>query len=145
MWAGEKIFYNAIINQINELGIKDDVYVKANIPENVLLYYYAISDIYVSPTIRDDPFLLMGTQDAMACGLPVIMTSSAPSITLMPNGYMVPKANPNGIANAVLKMCENQNYKAMGKLSQQLAKEYDIEVIAKKLIELCKKFECNLK
>ena len=137
MSKAEEITYKEIQNQIIKLKLSNAVICLKNVPEDTLYSYYNVSDIYISPTVRTDPFLLMGIQEAMVCGLPIVRTSQEYEIKSMPNGYLVPKENPQAIAKAILRIHEKNEYKALGDASREMAKNYNLEVIARRALELC--------
>lgn len=88
--------------------------------KNVLPQFYAISDVFVFPTLGD-PYGLV-VDEAMSCCLPVISTSSAGEIrdriedTI--NGYIIPPNDSNFLADRMKKLVKNQILRnKMGKIS----------------------------
>ena len=79
--------------------------------------------------------------EASACGLPIITTDSVGCRdTVIPkkNGYLVPPHSPAEIAKYLRKLIENPEIrKKMGLKSRQIAeKEYDVNAVAKKHLEI---------
>lgn len=131
-----------IINQIRNYKLTDSIVHVKNVPEDLLYNYYDLSDVYVSPTTQDD--FIMGIQEAMACGLSIVSTGQRFLVQSGVNGYVVPKRDPQAIADAVLKIADKDRYKKMGDRSQEIVKKFDMDIIAKiaikeyeKLIEKC--------
>jgi glycosyltransferase involved in cell wall biosynthesis len=131
---GEVNEYQNILNQVKtlDLNLQDDVILLTNISEQLLYKYYKVSDIYVSPTLQDD--WIMGIAEAMAFGLPIVSTGQNFLVNSGVNGYVVPKKNPQALAEGVLKIYESDKGKIMGKKSQEMAASYDWRIIAKKAI-----------
>jgi len=68
--------------------------------------YYALADVFVFPTLGD-PYGLV-VDEAMACGLPVISTSSAGEIRARieegHNGYIVPPEDVSALVESMLQL-----------------------------------------
>jgi len=128
-----KVFYGKIVRMIREYGLTDKVMLIENAPEDLLYDYYALSDIYISPTLHSD--FIMSIMEAMACGLPVVSTGQEFLVKNGVNGYIVPKREPQAIADAVLKIYREGKCKIMSKESRKLAESYRFEVIAKKAVQ----------
>jgi len=122
-----------ILSQIKVYKLTDNVVHLKNVKEEELYNCYAISDIYVSPTLHTD--FVMSILEAMVCGLPIVSTGQEFLVKDGVNGYVVPKRKPKAIADAVLKMYENNSIKKMGFMSKNIVKNYDWNIIAKKAIE----------
>ena len=130
---GERGLYQKIMNQVKIYKLTDNVVQLKNIAESRLYDYYAMSDVYISPTLQDD--FIMSIQEAMACGLPVVTTGQEFLVKNGINGFVVPKRDPQSIADAVLKLYDKDKCQTMGKISKELAKDYGFESIAKKAIK----------
>jgi glycosyltransferase involved in cell wall biosynthesis len=72
-------------------------------------FYYAAADVYTGPSL-EDTFALPATE-AMACGLPVIMSSRAGASAFMTNGIdgfiLDDPADANSLAAIIRKLYEN--------------------------------------
>lgn len=84
--------------------------------------YYAISDVFVFPTLGD-PYGLV-VDEAMACSLPVVSTSAAGEIRDRIedgiNGYIVPPEDSNALALRMLELAENEQLRSeMGRTSSR--------------------------
>jgi len=87
-----------------------------------LPFFYAASDIFVFPTLGD-PYGLV-VNEAMACCLPVISTSTAGEIESRiengVNGYIVPTKNSAALSKRMEELVKNTELrKKMGELSSQ--------------------------
>jgi len=122
-----------IKKQVHNLKLTESVLHLRNVSESLLFNYYSQADVYVSPTLQDD--FLIGILEAMACRLPIVSTGQSFLVHSGINGYVVPKKNAKAIADAVLKMYDKGECKKMGKMSQEIVKEYDWRVIASKAIK----------
>ena len=121
-----------IYNQIKSCRLWNSIVHLKNVPEATLYDYYALSDLFVSPTLQKD--FIMGILEAEVCGLPIVSTGQDWLVKDGGNGYVVPQKDPVAMAEAILKIYEGDR-KAMGLASQQIAKEYDFEAIAKLAIK----------
>lgn len=105
----------------SERGVRNVVFAgfrqKAELP-----VYYALADVFVFPTLGD-PYGLV-VDEAMACSLPVVSTSSAGEIRSRIddgiNGYIVPPEDSESLASAMLKLAQNKALReCMGRLSAE--------------------------
>jgi glycosyltransferase involved in cell wall biosynthesis len=126
---GTGIEEGKIINKIRNYKLMDDIVHLKDVPESLLYNCYSLSDIYVSPTLQDD--FIMGIQEAMVCGLPIVSTSQDFLVKDGVNGYVVPKRDPQAIADAILKIYDNDELKKMGDMSEEMVKKFDMGIIAK--------------
>lgn len=122
-----------IENQVYSLDLAESVLHLKNISESLLYSYYSLADVYVSPTLQED--FIIGILEAMACGKPIVSTGQSFMVHSGKNGYVVPKRNAKAIADAVLKMYDKDECKAMGNVSREIVKDYDWRVIARKTIK----------
>jgi N-acetyl-alpha-D-glucosaminyl L-malate synthase BshA len=125
-----------------KLGIKDHILFTGAILRDLILKYYAASDIVVVPSLQESWGLV--ATEAMACGKPVI----ASNVGGLPdqiidgfNGFLVPPRDPKAIADRILYLLENPSVaKRMGRNGRELAEEkYNIEKRVDKIIEIYRK------
>lgn len=97
-------------------------------------YYVASSDIYVSTSLSDAG-LASSTGEAMACGLPVIVTEDPDNrdwIADGVNGFVIPVKNPEILAKRIVKLIKNERMrKEFGKINREIITErndYDTEM-----------------
>ena len=114
---------------VAELGLQNQVIFTGRVPEKTLYNYYAVADVFVSPTLLDAPS--MGILEAEVFGLPIVCTHQ--EFLIDGNGYVVPEKNPGAIAEAILKVRSGDRVK-MGERSKEIVKQYDFKEIAKTAI-----------
>jgi glycosyltransferase involved in cell wall biosynthesis len=114
-----------LYKMIEEKKLKEYVLHFRNVPEEELYSYYKLSNIYICAFSY--PGSSISTIEAMACGLPVITT--AQPWLIKGNGITIEDNHPDKIEKAVEGMLEN-NLKAMGEKSEEIAKGYDWASIA---------------
>lgn len=124
-----------IKKQISALNLEDKVLHFKNIADEKMYQLYVLADISVTPTLYEGlPLVIL---EAMACGKPIVASdvSEVPQVVRNgENGFLVPPKNPLAIAEAVLKIRDRNLFEAMGRRSQEIIKDYDWNVIAKKAI-----------
>jgi len=123
-----------IISKIQNYNLKDSVVLMKNIKEEDLYGYYSISDIYVSPTLQED--FIMSIQEAMVCGLPIVSTGQDWLVHNGINGYIVEKRKSEMLADRIVKIYKDKNAKGMGLKSKEIIKEYDWNLVIKRLIKV---------
>jgi len=133
----ERAEYKKVVNQLREYKLMDKTIIAENVSEDDLYDYYALSDVYVSPTLQDD--YIMSIQEAMACGLPIVSTGQDFLVKSGVNGYVVSKRDPYEMAKAVLKIYDENKCGAMGAKSKEMAEKYGFESIAKNAIQIYEK------
>jgi len=97
-------------NIAREYGVLDKVRFFGFVPLKELPLYYNLADVFVSvPSSDSVPVTL---QEAMACGVPPIVTD-LPAVKEWVqdgiNGYVVPIRDSNSLANAILKTLDSKN------------------------------------
>jgi glycosyltransferase involved in cell wall biosynthesis len=94
-------------------------------------------DAFVLPSIVEGRALVQ--QEALSCGLPIIVTPNAGGEDLVEEGttgYMVPIRSPEKIAEAIRTMIENKNHKEeIRSLCQKKARQYSWVSYAQKIID----------
>ncbi|MEJ9228284.1 glycosyltransferase family 4 protein [Peribacillus butanolivorans] len=109
---------------------------------NQLTEYYKASDLFILPT-REDIWGLV-VNEAMANGLPVITTEKCVAglelITDGENGYIVPIENELILSERINEILVNRELKnKMGEKSIEKIKQYTLESMAKRHIEIFEK------
>jgi len=107
------------------------------VEHNKLINYYNDADVFVLPSLSEGMSNAM--LEAMACGLPIIMTNVGGSEIIKDNGIIVKKNSVKDL-NKALKFSMNNPEKMlkMGRKSRELAKTMSWENIAKSYLELYK-------
>jgi len=95
----------------SSLGISDSVKFVGFIPNEKLPEYLASADVYVSTSLSDAG-LAASTAEAMACGLPVIVTDFGDNRRWVKNGvngFIVPLRDPKTLADKIVYLLKNEN------------------------------------
>lgn len=124
-----------IYSLIQKHGLSGIIKHFRNVDDAQLFNYYALADLSVTPTLYEGlPLVIL---EAMAAGLPVVATETAENPQVVKhgkNGLLVPVANSNAIADAVIKLHDKNMLKKMGDCSRKIIKNYDWKIVAKKAI-----------
>ncbi len=112
-----------------ELGLQDQVVFTGGVEEKSLYNYYAVADVFVSPTMLQGSS--MSIMEAEVFGLPIVSTHQ--EFLIDGNGYVVPEKNPKALAEGILKVRNGDRLK-MGERSKGIVKQYDFKEIAKTAI-----------
>jgi glycosyltransferase involved in cell wall biosynthesis len=94
-----------------ELGVSESINFVGSIPNDELPQYLASSDLYVSTSLSDAG-LAASTAEAMACGLPVIITNTAENNLWVSDGvggYVVPVKTPHLLAEKIIFLLINSD------------------------------------
>lgn len=89
-----------------ELGVVDAITFLGPLPASALPAHLRLADVYVS-TSRSDAGLAASTAEAMACGLPVVVTNSGENdrwIADGRNGFVVPVGDHAALAHRVVDL-----------------------------------------
>ena len=118
------------------LGILDNVIFTGFVDENKLIEYYKSSDVIVLPSTTIQEGFGMTLIEGNACGKPVIGTRVGGIQYVIKDGetgLLVPPKNPDALANAIIKLLEDEELsQKMGINGRKLVEEkYTWERIAK--------------
>ena len=106
-----------------KLNISDHTFFTGNISVEELPIYVASSDIYVSTSLSDAG-LAISTGEAMACGLPVIITEDPDNRDWIDdgvNGFIVPVKNPDVLADRIIELIKNKHLRMeFGELNRNI-------------------------
>ncbi|NWG11549.1 glycosyltransferase [Candidatus Bathyarchaeota archaeon] len=128
------------------LGVSDSLKFVGFISNDELPQYLNTVDVYVSTSLSDAG-IAASTAEAMACGLPVIVTDVADNRDWVEdgvNGFVVPIKNPKALAKKTIYLLENNDIrKGFGNISRKIIEERNnyykemenMENIYKKLME----------
>ncbi len=123
-----------LITLARELGVEDALILAGSISTEELISIYLGADIFVFPSLIEGFGLV--TVEAMAAGLPIIVTDIPGSRDIIKsgiNGLIVPPSDPEALAAKIIELLENDNLRHTISQNAKLeAKEYDWELIAKK-------------
>ncbi len=108
------------------LGVSDNVKFMGFIQNEDLPQYLNTVDVYVSTSLSDAG-IAASTAEAMACGLPVIVTDVADNkkwIDNGVNGFVVPVKDPKSLAEKIIHLLQNEDIrKKFGKLNRKIIEE----------------------
>jgi len=132
------------------LGVSDSVIFMGFIPNDELPQYLVSIDVYVSTSLSDAG-LAASTAEAMACGLPVIITDFGDNRKWVEdgvNGFVVPVKDPVSLAEKIVYLLKNEDIRRkFGEINRKIIEERNdyykemekMESIYKELIERHKK------
>lgn len=108
------------------LGVSDSVKFTGFIPNDEIPQYLTTMDVYVSTSLSDAG-IAASTAEAMACGLPVIVTDVADNKKWVEdgvNGFVVPIKDPKYLAEKIIYLLLNENLrKKFGKINRKIIEE----------------------
>jgi glycosyltransferase involved in cell wall biosynthesis len=89
---------------VNHLGLRDHVHMVGFIPEEALVRYYQMADLFVLPSQDLEGFGLV-TLEALACGLPVLGTpvgGTQEILTRWDPGFLLSDSRPQSMAQGII-------------------------------------------
>ena len=108
------------------LGVLDNVKFIGFIQNDELPQYLSTVDVYVSTSLSDAG-IAASTAEAMACGLPVIVTDVADNKKWVDNGvngFVVPVKDPKSLAEKIIYLLRNEDVrKKFGKINRKIIEE----------------------
>lgn len=121
--AGEGSEETRLKDLTRSLGISNNVKFIGLVPNDSLPQYLTSMDVYVS-TSTSDAGIAASTAEAMACGLPVVITDVADNRKWVEdgtNGFVVPIKDPSLLAEKIVYLLENKEIKAeFGKRNREI-------------------------
>lgn len=113
-------------NLAKDLKVTENIRFVGFIPNEEMLKYLRTADIYVSTSLSDAG-LSSCTAEAMACGLPVIITDTGENEKWVKDdqgGYLVPTKNLKALAQKIINLIKNENLrKEFSKTSRKVIGE----------------------
>jgi glycosyltransferase involved in cell wall biosynthesis len=108
------------------LGVEDNVKFVGFIRNDELPQYLNTVDVYVSTSLSDAG-IAASTAEAMACGLPVVITDVADNRKWVEdgvNGFLVPIKDPKSLAERIIYLLRNEDVrKRFGKINREIIEE----------------------
>jgi glycosyltransferase involved in cell wall biosynthesis len=108
------------------LGISQSVKFTGRIPNDELPEYLSSADIYVSTSLSDAG-LAGSTAEAMACGLPVIITDFGDNGKWVEdeiNGFLIPLRDPEALASKIIQLIRDEEIRdRFGRINRQIIEE----------------------
>jgi glycosyltransferase involved in cell wall biosynthesis len=107
----------------------------SHVPNDQLRNWYGNSSVFAFPSLTEGSALV--TYEAMACGLPSIVTENSGSVVRdNMDGFVIPIRNIETLREKILFFYENEDRrKEMGKSARKRAEQFTWEKYGKKLIE----------
>jgi glycosyltransferase involved in cell wall biosynthesis len=113
-------------NLAKKLGVEKNVKFLGKVQNQFIPEYLQSADIYVSTSLSDSG-LAASTAEAMACGLPVVVSDSGDNkewVKDFENGFVVPLRNPEILAEKILYLVKNEDErKKMSENNRKLIEE----------------------
>lgn len=110
----------------NSLGVSKSIRFVGRIPNDELPLYLRSVDIYVSTSLSDAG-IAASTAEAMACGLPVIITDFGDNRKWVEdgvNGFIVPMKSPEALASKIIYLINNrESRERFGRVNRQIIEE----------------------
>jgi len=107
--TGKGILIDKLKRRVNESGLKNNFNFVGFVSREKLIQLYQQATIYVLPSHYEGlPTVLL---EAMACGCPVVATSVSGNLDVLTqdhDGILVPPKSPDKIAEAVLKLLDDE-------------------------------------
>ncbi len=124
--AGDGIQKEKLTNLVKTLGVLDSVRFVGWVSPDELPKYLNSADIYVSTSLSDAG-LASSTSEAMACGLPVIITDFGDNRKWVKdgvNGFIIPLKNPETLASKITSLIKDKEMrKRFGKINREIITE----------------------
>ena len=124
--GGEGSEKEKLVRLADELGILPQVRFVGQLPNEQLPEYLNAADLYVSTSLSDGG-LAASTAEAMACGLPVIVTDSAENklwVQEGKGGYVLPVQNSRALAEKMVYLLQNPSIgKQWGDFNRRVIQE----------------------
>ncbi len=139
-------------NLAKSLGVSDSVRFVGWVSHDELPRYLVSADIYVSTSLSDVG-LAVSTAEAMACGLPVIITDFGDNRKWVEdgvNGFIVPPKAPGALASKIISLIKDEELrKRFGKINRGIITERsdwekEMGKMAKLYAELAQKHKIEL-
>jgi len=127
-----------LMNLSKEFKIEDLIIFLGKRSQDSLPYYYSAAEVVVMPSHYES--FGMVALEAMACGTPVIASQVGGLAYLVKDqetGMVVPNDDPQALADSLMKvLCRKGIRNELSRNAAAYAKEYDWEIIAKKIIKV---------
>lgn len=124
---------------ITKYGSENGVHIMGGISYDKLPLYYALSDVFIMPTLEDNWCLVL--PEAMACGLPVACSifngGTAELIKEGVNGYSFNPLEEQSILKT-LEAFHQHNLQIMGKHSIEIESNFTPDKAAQRIFNACK-------
>lgn len=124
--AGQGSEEKKLKEMVQSLNISESINFLGSIPNDKIPEYLKMADIYVS-TALSDAGIAASTAEAMACGLPVVITDSGENkkwIKDGKNGFVVSVKNPEILAKKIIYLLRNEELRRrFGEINRKIIEE----------------------
>jgi glycosyltransferase involved in cell wall biosynthesis len=131
---------NSLHGVANDLGVADAVTFTGFVPRHDMPMLYRRADIFVLPSQNEG--MSIALLEAMASGLPVVVTDTAGGTTELVqdevNGYVVPWADVWALTRALAMLVNDKEGRShMGCNSRRMVKSFSWSFLTQKYLEFC--------
>lgn len=135
-----KAYTNFLASKAEKLHVKTKVIFEGLVSNDTLRRYYNAADVFVSPSVWQEPFGLVVTE-ALAFKKPVVgskVGGISDIITHGYNGLLIPSNDPEELAKTVNFLLANPEYAAkLGENGRKVVEEkFSFEVVSKRCLEI---------
>jgi len=126
-----------------ELDLSKNIVFTGRISDNDLLKYYAMSNLFILPSLTKAESFPIVSLEAMSCGVPIITTPVSGLTDVITNrreGLFVKKGDTNSLANAIISLLKDNELRSrVSRNARELViKYYDWGAIANKYLGVFK-------
>lgn len=133
---GYGVLFDNLNDRICANGLENKIFLRGNVGN--VRDYLAEADIYVHPATYEPLGLVL--LEAMAAGLPVVAMDGRGNRDLIEhgkNGFIFSECNALQFAETIIQLwTDNELYDNVSKYAQSYARQFDIEIYVKRLLEL---------
>ncbi len=126
VFAGEGPQGKELRQLAKSLGVSNSIRFIGWVPEDGLPRYLTLADIYVSTALSDSG-LAVSTAEAMACGLPVVITDFGDNRRWVEdgvNGFIIPLKAPEVLASKIIQLVKDKEArKRFGSMNREIIVE----------------------
>ncbi|HUS50976.1 MAG TPA: glycosyltransferase [Candidatus Paceibacterota bacterium] len=124
--AGKGLEEEKLKSLSKELKVFDNIRFIGFVPNDELPKYLRTADVYISTSLSDAG-IASSTAEAMACGLPLVITITGENKKWVKDGqggYLIPVKNPKILAQEIINLIKSENLrKDFGKINREIIKE----------------------
>lgn len=124
-----------------ELDLSKNIVFTGRISDNDLLKYYAMSDLFILPSLTKAESFPIVSLEAMSSGVPIITTPVSGLTDIITNrkeGLFVKTRDTNSLADAIISLLEGGELRSeMSRNARDLTiKHYDWNIVAKRYLDI---------
>jgi glycosyltransferase involved in cell wall biosynthesis len=122
-----------------DLRVANNVHFTGVVSGDIVVQVFREADVFVLPSQNEG--MSVAVLEAMACGLPVVVTDTGGTAELVQenvNGFVIPWSNVNDLTEKLALLVRDQQLRhRMGNASRQTAMNFSWSAMARKYLELC--------